>query len=116
VPNLPREIWIPNVTMGHVRCAVTLWYWYSDAYNSADSAPFCYFFFKFNLLAQFLDSKCGELVDEQLCVFGIKYLAVNSVKLEKISDLGHVYETSQANYSLDVQIPLMARNYIFKCI
>jgi hypothetical protein len=69
--------------MGHVRCAVTLWYWYSDAFNSADSAPFCYFFFKFNLLAQFLDSKCGELVDEQLCVFGIKSLAVNSVKLEK---------------------------------
>jgi hypothetical protein len=65
-------------------------------------------------LAQFLDSKCGELIDEQLCVVEIKYLAVNSVKLAKISDPGHVYETSQANYSLDVQIPVMARNYIFK--
>ena len=44
----------------------------------------------------------------------IKYLAVNSVKLAKISDPGHVYETSQANYSLDVEIQLMARNYIFR--
>ena len=44
----------------------------------------------------------------------IKYLAVNSVKLAKITDPGHVYETSQANYSLDVEIPLMARNYIFR--
>jgi hypothetical protein len=65
-------------------------------------------------LAQFLDSKCGEFIDEQLCVVEIKYMAVNSVKLAKISDPGHVYETSQANYSLDVEIPLMARNYIFR--
>jgi hypothetical protein len=65
-------------------------------------------------LAQFLDSKCGELIDEQLCAVEIKYLAVNSVKLAKISDPGHVYETSQANYSRDVEIPLMARNYIFR--
>ena len=61
-----------------------------------------------------LTQNVGELVDEQLCVVGIKYLAVNSVKLAKISDPGHVYETSQANYSLDVEIPLMARNYIFR--
>jgi hypothetical protein len=47
-------------------------------------------------------------------VVEIKYLAVNSVKLAKISDPGHVYETSQANYSRDVEIPLMARNYIFR--
>jgi hypothetical protein len=47
-------------------------------------------------------------------VVEIKYFSVNSVKLAKISDPGHVYETSQENYSLDDQIPLMARNYIFR--
>ena len=55
-------------------------------------------------MAQLLDSKYGESVGEQLCVVGIKDSTANSMKFEKISDSGHGYETSQANYSPDVEI------------